>query len=393
VAERTADLSRANAELSRAVHLKDEFLATMSHELRTPLNAILGRAEALQEEVYGPLMPRQDTAVHAIRESGQHLLSLINDILDLSKIEAGQLELELQPVDVEQLCGASLHMVAQSAAVKHITLRSSLDALVVRVAADERRLRQILLNLLANAIKFTSVGGTVELELRGDAEHGRVTFAVTDTGIGIADEDLGKLFQPFVQIDSRLSRRYDGTGLGLALVRRMAEAHAGSVAVESVPGQGSRFSVTLPWSAAEAGIPAAPTPVAPALQPAGASDRQPRILLAEASPASSQMLLDLLAARDYAVSVVRTGGEALARVYEARPDAILLDIHMPELDGLDVIRRIRAAPGLGDVPIIALTALAIPGDRERCLAAGADDYLAKPVNLRTLLAALDAQRQ
>ncbi|NTV65261.1 MAG: PAS domain S-box protein, partial [Oscillochloris sp.] len=248
VAERTADLSLANAELARAARLKDEFLASMSHELRTPLTGILGRAEALQEGIYGPVTAEQVTSLHSIAESGQHLLTLINDILDLSKIESGRLTLEYATLDIDLLGTMAVRMVAQIAHAKHISLTSSFDGQVQRVHADERRLKQILVNLLANAVKFTLEGGKVGLEVQGSPEQQAVTFTVWDTGIGIAAEDLPKLFQPFVQLDSRLNRQYTGTGLGLALVARLAQAHGGSVAVESTPGQGSRFSVTLPWS-------------------------------------------------------------------------------------------------------------------------------------------------
>ncbi|NTU81709.1 MAG: PAS domain S-box protein, partial [Chloroflexales bacterium] len=248
VAERTADLSLANAELARAARLKDEFLASMSHELRTPLTGILGRAEALQEAIYGPVTAEQVAALHSIGESGQHLLELINDILDLSKIESGRLSLEYATLEVDLLGTMSIRMVAQIAQVKRIALTSRFDGLVQRLVADERRLKQILVNLLSNAVKFTPEGGQVGLEVQGNPEQQTVTFTVWDTGIGIVAEDLPKLFQPFVQLDSSLNRQYTGTGLGLALVGRLAQAHGGSVAVESTLGQGSRFSVTLPWS-------------------------------------------------------------------------------------------------------------------------------------------------
>ncbi|NTU78112.1 MAG: GAF domain-containing protein, partial [Chloroflexales bacterium] len=204
VAERTADLSLANAELARAARLKDEFLATMSHELRTPLNSILGRAEALQEAIYGPVTPQQVGALHGITESGQHLLALINDILDLSKIESGRLSLECNTLKVDLLGTMALRMVAQLALVKQIALTSSFDGQVQRLVADERRLKQILVNLLANAVKFTPEGGQVGLEVRGNPEQQTMSFTVWDTGIGIAAEDMPRLFQPFVQLDSRL---------------------------------------------------------------------------------------------------------------------------------------------------------------------------------------------
>ncbi|NTU85151.1 MAG: PAS domain S-box protein, partial [Chloroflexales bacterium] len=249
VAARTAELARANDELVRAVRLKDEFLATMSHELRTPLNIILSRLELLLEEFDGPLTPRQIASLHRIEASGRHLLALIEDILNFSSLEAGTLPLNLTAVDVALVCRHSRQQVAVSVTQKRLTLTTTLDAHVTTVRADERRLTQILVNLLSNAVKFTPEGGAIGLEVRGDAARQRVTFTVWDTGIGIAPEDQRRLFQPFVQLDAGLNRQYEGTGMGLALVRRLTEAHQGSVSVESTPGQGSRFSVSLPWSA------------------------------------------------------------------------------------------------------------------------------------------------
>ncbi|NTU81795.1 MAG: GAF domain-containing protein, partial [Chloroflexales bacterium] len=252
VEARTADLRIANAGLARAARLKDEFLATMSHELRTPLNAILGRTELLLEAIYGPVTSRQIASLRSIDTSGRHLLALINDILDLSKIEAGKLELQLTAVDVALVCRMSLHMVAESALMKQITLSSALDDQVAAIPADERRLKQILVNLLSNAVKFTSEGGKVGLDLTSDASRQTATFTVWDTGIGIDEAHRARLFQPFSQIDSGLNRQYTGTGLGLSLVLRLAQAHGGAVSLVSAPGKGSRFSVTLPWPATPA---------------------------------------------------------------------------------------------------------------------------------------------
>ncbi|MEI7771495.1 MAG: ATP-binding protein, partial [Chloroflexales bacterium] len=252
VTERTADLIAVNGELARASRLKDEFLANMSHELRTPLNTVLGRAEILRERIYGPLTDQQERAIASIDESGRHLLALINDILDLSKIEAGKLDLQISMVDVPALCQSSVRMMSQAAMAKGISLSSTFDMAVERMQADERRLKQILVNLLSNAVKFTPSGGRVSLEVRGLRDQGLVEFIVEDSGIGIAEGDLPRLFQPFMQIDAGLSRQHEGTGLGLSLVLRLTEAHGGSVAVTSAPSSGSRFVVTLPWDAAPA---------------------------------------------------------------------------------------------------------------------------------------------
>ncbi|NMF60500.1 PAS domain-containing protein [Pseudanabaena yagii] len=230
-------ISLANAELSRAARLKDEFLAGMSHELRTPLNAILGMSEILLEELHGRINSSQKQSVNLIESSGKHLLNLINDILDLSKIEAGRMELEINSVEVQQLCKDSLSFVKEMAFKKNIQIRYDIARGIDHVELDERRIRQVLINLLSNAVKFTPEGGEVQLSVICP-EPEKIEFAISDTGIGIATDQMDKLFQPFMQIDSKLSRRYSGTGLGLSLVRRIVELHGGSVTLESEVGQG-----------------------------------------------------------------------------------------------------------------------------------------------------------
>ncbi len=247
VAERTEELSSANAELAKAAQLKDEFMANMSHELRTPLSAILGLSEALQEEVYGPLTPKQASSLHSIWEAGRHLLELINEVLDIAKIGAGKLAIEVMPTAMEPLCRACLRLIDQPARDKLLTVNFNYDNKVTTIPVDMRRFRQILVNLLGNAVKFTPEGGAIGLDVLGDDSQNVVHFVVWDTGIGIAEMEMDNLFQPFVQLDKGLSRRYQGTGLGLTLVHRLTELHGGGVTVESQEGQGSRFTVTLPW--------------------------------------------------------------------------------------------------------------------------------------------------
>ena len=244
VAERTGELERANRELTRAARSKDEFLANMSHELRTPLTAVLGMTEALRDRVYGELNDKQLRALETVERSGAHLLALINDILDISRIEAGKLELEILPVSLARVCEAGLRMVRGPAEKKRVTLVSRLEADPGAFPADERRLRQILVNLLSNAVKFTPEGGMVTLTVAGDSE--RIRFSVRDTGIGIAPEDMERIFEPFTQLDGGFSRFQEGTGLGLALVRRLIHLHGGDLSVESEPGEGSVFTVALP---------------------------------------------------------------------------------------------------------------------------------------------------
>jgi signal transduction histidine kinase len=240
VAERTA-------ELARAARAKDEFLAGMSHELRTPLNGILGLTEVFAEGIYGDVSDRQRAALDRITESGRHLLALINDILDVAKVEAGKIDLSLAPVEVGELCRAAVRLVQDQAHRKRITVAIALRGRPRQLVADERRLKQVLVNLLTNAVKFTPDGGHVALEAEQDEARDALVLAVRDDGVGIAEGDLPRLFQPFVQLDSRLSRQHAGTGLGLALVRRLVDLHGGEVTVESEIGRGSRFTVALPY--------------------------------------------------------------------------------------------------------------------------------------------------
>ncbi len=246
VQERTAELSAANVELARASRMKDEFLAATTHELRTPLNAILGMSGALLEAAYEPLNEKQLKSVRTIEESGRRLLELINNILDLSRLMAGKVELQMESVRVEEICQMSLQSIRRAAQEKKLGVSLKVDAAETTVQADGRRLRQVLVNLLSNAVKFTPEGGAIGLEVVKDVEKPVVHLTVWDTGIGIAPEDIGRLFQPFVQLDSKLARRYGGTGLGLALVEWLVRLHGGHVTVESGVGQGSRFTVSLP---------------------------------------------------------------------------------------------------------------------------------------------------
>ena len=240
-------LSEANHELARASRLKDEFLASMSHELRTPLNGILGISESLHEEVYGPLNSGQQRAILDVVDCGRHLLDLINDILDVAKIEAGKVALELGGLAVEQVCAASHRLIKEAAAKRRLSVCLAIDRTLGEMVADQRRLKQILVNLLSNAVKFTPQGGKIGLEVVGDRVKCEVRFTVWDTGIGISPADQTRLFQPFIQLDSGLSRHYEGTGLGLVLVKRLTEMHGGAVHIESEVGKGSRFTVVLPW--------------------------------------------------------------------------------------------------------------------------------------------------
>jgi CheY-like chemotaxis protein len=269
---------------------------------------------------------------------------------------------------------------------------------LLTLTVDPVRLKQILVNLLSNAVKFTPVGGRIGLEVMGDAANEVVQFTVWDTGIGIAPEQQPRLFEPFVQIDSGLDRHYGGTGLGLTLVRKFAELHGGGVAVDSSPGVGSHFTVTLPWRSpvAAEGKPANAAPGAGEqllAQVIASLGRKPLILLAEDNHTSIEIVLNYLEPLGCELLVVLRGDDAVRMTIERQPDVVLMDIQMPHMDGIAAMRQIRAhpAPKIARTPIVALTALAMRGDRERCLAAGADDYLSKPFTMRALAEAIQRQ--
>ncbi|PZO42762.1 MAG: hypothetical protein DCF19_06775 [Pseudanabaena frigida] len=396
-------LLRINEELIRATRLKDEFLANMSHELRTPLTAILGMSELLQKELLGLVNDRQQRAIAAIRKGGRHLLELINDILDLSKISSGKMELDLESVSVQNVCDSSLVYIKQQAFQKHVEIYSHIAPNISNIVVDERRLRQILINLLINAVKFTSNQGRVCLFVSvgcGDTWEGEakipnqfkeqniplILFQVTDTGIGIAPKDLPRLFQPFVQLDSGLNRQYEGTGLGLAMVKQIAELHNGQVTVESAINQGSSFTLALPYQMAQFAS-RSPELLPPFSLPAPKSKEAiaPLILLVEDNEANIQTFIAYLSAYEYRVILAKNGEEGVAMAKEHQPDIILMDIQMPVMDGLEATRLIRADPKLTTVPIIALTARAMQGDKELCIEAGANQYLSKPIELEQLV--------
>lgn len=389
VAERTEELRLVNAALERASRMKDEFLASMSHELRTPLTGVLNLAEILQEEIYGPLNPKQIQLAHTIESSGRHLLGLINDILDLSKIEAGQFELYPEMVQVGEICQASLQLIKGMAQKKHLRVSYACNPAVIHLLADPRRLKQTLVNLLSNAVKFTPENGKIGLSVEADPCAKEVRFTVWDTGIGIAPENISCLFRPFTQLDSSLSRQQNGTGLGLSLVKSMTDLHDGSVSVESRIGEGSRFTIRLPWKGETSLEPAAPNPPAHVLRGAedGRDEDKPLILIADDNEVNLDTFSEYLQVKGYRVITACHGDEAVQMTLQYKPNLILMDIQMPGTDGLQAIRLIRASgdPQVARCPIAALTALAMEGDRERCLEAGADGYFSKPIALKELV--------
>jgi PAS domain S-box-containing protein len=381
------NLRQTNEHLARLGRMKDEFLANMSHELRTPLNAVLGQAEAMGEGIFGPLTEEQRSALRTIEESGQHLLSLINDVLDVTKGNAGKLELEFAPVPVEDLCQESLRLVREQARRKGITVSYTSDGMVAGLWGDRRRLRQVLLNLLSNAKKFTRQGGRIGLEVAARNGGAEVAFTVWDTGIGIAPTDRERIFEPFVQLDAGLARHHEGSGLGLTLVRHMVELHGGRLELESEVGKGSRFTVVLPVEMLENFLERpSEAPRARGRTPTPLPLAHGRtVLIADDSEANTRHMEDYLRAHGFQVRLARDGEEAVRLCREVKPAVVLMDIQMPRFNGLEAIRLLRADASTAAVPMVALTALAMPGDRERCLEAGADAYLSKPVRLAEVL--------
>ena len=373
-------LRQSNAKLEQATRMKDEFLAGMSHELRTPLNAILGLSEGLQEEVFGNLTPRQKQTIATIERSGRHLLELINDILDVSKIESGQFELHYTPVSLRSLCESSLALVRSQADRKAIQLSYRIATQITSLSADERRLHQILINLLSNAVKFTPNGGRVSLKVYAEQGGDRpmLVFAVQDTGIGIAETDLPKLFQMFVQIDSRLNRQHAGTGLGLALVKRLAELHGGSVAVESTVGSGSCFTVRIPCHSG-------PVPDATAFSSGIIRDANHPVMLIEDSASAAEQLSRYLHELGLQVHWFECGNEAIATTVDTQPAFIILDIQLPILSGWDVLRQLKNNPATQHIPVIIIS---VVDEQEPAKALGAADYLVKPITRSQLQAAI-----
>ena len=366
------DIEHANVELAQANRLKSEFLANMSHELRTPLTAIIGFSELLKEELFGPLNDKQTDYVRDILEAGHHLLALINDILDLSKIEAGQMELAPAEVDVAELLEGVLSVIRERAQKAELSLHAALPN-ALPLYADPRKLKQVLYNLLSNAVKFTPLGGEVRLrvEERPDAVH----FFVTDTGIGISEADVGGLFREFSQVDSSLSRRHDGTGLGLALSKRLIELHGGSIWVESEIGKGSTFGFWVPKAQGQGA----------SLESEASSKPGRRALVIEDDERTANLLCAYLESGGFGVLRAANGLEGLELVREHRPDVVTLDIMMPVMSGWSFLEALRADPDLAATPVVVVS---VVSDAAEGAALGAAARLKKPVEREAFLGAL-----
>ena len=400
VRERTADLTRANVELERAKQAaeaasraKSTFLANMSHEIRTPLNAVIGMTELVLK---GPLSAQQREFLMTVRDSGESLLSVINDILDFSKIEAGKLALDNSAFDLRESLVDTMKSFAIRAHQRDLELTCFIHPEVPHlVVGDYNRLRQVVTNLVGNAIKFTDQG-EIDLEVTQDcrSQHDVVLhFTVSDTGIGIPREKQATIFEMFEQADSSTSHRHGGTGLGLAIAARLVSLMDGRIWLESEVGRGSRFHFVVRLSLAE-GEPLEPV-ARKLLRPAAQQpDHVPslHILLAEDSLVNQKLAVALLEGQGHTVTLAGNGKAAVAATAAQKFDLVLMDVQMPEMDGLEAAAQIRAREQQtgAHLPIIAMTAHALKGDRERCLAAGMDNYVAKPIRAEELFEAIDA---
>jgi PAS domain S-box-containing protein len=402
-------LQQKNLELEGASRMKSEFLANMSHELRTPLNAIIGFSEALKDGLMGELTEQQRGFIGDIFGSGQHLLSLINDILDLSKVEAGKMTLDLEPVEVSSLFSNSLSIIREKAAARRIRLDIEAATDLGRIQVDARKVKQIVYNLLSNAVKFTLEGGHVMLRARrvGRDEVGRpsgpwqgrgqalkpdnvftefLEIGVTDSGIGIGPDGLDHLFKPFSQIDSGLARRFEGTGLGLVMVKLLAELHGGAVFVESSPGEGSRFRVWLPvrpWDAdRQTSSPVIDLPPAPRPGPPSGA---PTALVVEDDAKSAELIRVQLEAEGFKVLHAGSAEVALVVAQQQPLSLITLDIMLPDMDGWEFLGRIKQVPALARIPVVIISIVA---DGTKGFAFGASAIMQKPISRQELYAAL-----
>ncbi len=363
------ELEVANAQIRENSRLKSEFLANMSHELRTPLNSILGFSEILKDNLAGKMTPQQEQECLAnIHSSGRHLLNLVNDVLDLSKIEAGRLELQYEEFQVGSCISEVLTVVRPLAERASINLVVELDNESALLRADKGKLKQILYNLLANAIKFTPEGGQAVVKTRTKPRAGQLILQVKDSGIGIDPEHHEQIFSEFFQVQAAADRRFEGTGLGLALVKRLVGLHGGTIKVDSQLGRGATFTVTLPLRG---------------LRPDG--QLRNKILVIEDNPSSLELSTLVLRGQGFKVDTATDGQEGL-QMAKAHPyDLILMDIQLPGIDGLTVTRLLKADPRTARTPIVALSARAMLGDEREALEAGCSGYITKPIEVKSFL--------
>jgi signal transduction histidine kinase/ActR/RegA family two-component response regulator len=363
IAEQKRELERSYAQINEISRLKSEFLANMSHELRTPLNAILGFSEILKDNLVALEEEQRHECLENIHTSGKHLLELVNDVLDLSKIEAGRMELSYDDFFVNNAV-REVHNVIRS-----LSERRDIDLSIdvpegLEVRADKSKFKQVLYNLLSNAIKFTAQGGRVWVKARSE-EGITLCIEVGDTGVGIPREHHERIFNEFYQVDSATTRQVEGTGLGLSLTRRIVELHGGTMGLESDPGKGSLFTFRLPL----AGL----------VTPNG--HRHNRILLVEDNPSNRELATMVLTGNGYEVDIAVDGNEGLHKARSSPYDLVLMDIELPGIDGLTVTRMLKSDPKTSALPVVALTANAMKGNEQEALAAGCSGYISKPIEV------------
>ncbi|MFZ6741869.1 response regulator [Undibacterium sp. JH2W] len=389
------EIAAKNQQLEQASRMKSEFLANMSHELRTPLNAIVGFSEILKDGLMGHLLPQQKDAAVDIFNSGKHLLALINDILDLSKIEAGKMQINLESTDIASLVQASLQVIREQAVLQSLQVSAKVQEGLGHIWLDEIKVKQVIYNLLSNAVKFTPEGGRVHLSARridghqvpaGRFEH-YLEIMVSDSGIGIPQDAQALLFQPFSQIDNSLSRKHQGTGLGLAMVKRMAELHEGSVSMSSIVGKGSTFTILLPWRTANL-----PGKHAKALVTTAAAHTANSLahgellaLVIEDDDQAAEVLRVQLESEGFRILRATSAEAALSMAEEAHPDLITLDILLPGMDGWEFLERFKQHPLFASTPVVIISIVA---DRGRGLSLGAAHVMQKPIARENLTTAL-----
>jgi len=373
------ELEEQNRRVQEANRLKSEFLANMSHELRTPLNGIIGFAEIMHDGKVGPIAEKHREYLDDILTSARHLHQLINDVLDLAKVESGKMEFRPEIVSLTRLVSEVRDVLRTLAARKQIRIETSVDESVETILIDPAKLKQVLYNYLSNALKFTPDSGGVRVCVTPEGEDW-FRLEVQDTGVGIHSEDISRLFVEFQQLDASAAKKYQGTGLGLALTRRIVEAQGGTVGVRSTPAEGSAFYAVLPRTHSDSVV--LPTKAPPVSMPFG---KRPRILVVEDEPADQRLIMDSLTQAGYAVDAASTGAEAIQRCNEQVYDALTIDLLLPDMGGLEVLARIRAEGKSRNVVAIVVSVIA---DRRMAAAFLIQDFLVKPVRAEDLVEAL-----